>query len=109
MPTDDIMNYAPTLSQELQANKGDKAFDFVYDMFYNLPTGEAVKKDVLLVFDGESSTSAGTYKAWKTKATIILEHFDTVAEKIFFSIKINEIVRGTASVSEGTPSFTPAE
>lgn len=44
IPTTDIKYYKPSLAQELQANKGDAAFDYLYDMFFNLPTGEDVKK-----------------------------------------------------------------
>ena len=43
MPTTEIINYKPELAQELQCNKGDAAFDFLYNMFFNLPTGEDVK------------------------------------------------------------------
>ena len=34
MPTTDIDYYKPAIEQELQTNKGDKAFDYVYDMLY---------------------------------------------------------------------------
>ena len=56
MATTDITYYKPELAQELQANKGDSAFDYLYEMFYNLPTGEAVKKNLLIVFDGNEGT-----------------------------------------------------
>ena len=59
MKTTDITSYKPELSQELQSNKGDAAFDYLYDMFFNLPTGEDVKKDLLIVFDGNKGTDAG--------------------------------------------------
>lgn len=56
MPEVDVLHYKPELSQELQCNKGDKAFDFLYDMFYSLPTGENVKKNLLIVFAGNIGT-----------------------------------------------------
>ena len=72
IPTTDIKYYKPSLAQELQANKGDAAFDYLYDMFFNLPTGEDVKKDLLIVFDGNiGSEETPKFKAWKTKATLI--------------------------------------
>ena len=40
MPTTDVQYYKPELSQELQSNKGDPAFDYLYEMFLDLPTGE---------------------------------------------------------------------
>lgn len=109
MATTDITSYKPSLAQELQANKGDAAFDYLYDMFYELPTGENVKKNLLIVFDGNSGTDdAPVFKAWNTQATLTLDHFDSVAEKIYFNFAINSIERGTATVADGTPTFTKA-
>lgn len=107
MPTDDVTYYKPTLPQELQANKGDEAFDFLYDMFYNLPTGEEIKKTVLIVFAGNIGTAdEHKFKAWKTNSSIILKDFNTVEEKILFDININSINRGTATVTAGKPVFS---
>lgn len=107
MPETDITHYKPELAQELQCNKGDPAFDYLYDMFFNLPTGEAVKKNLLIVFDGNNGTEeAPKFNAWNTTSTLILDHFDTVAEKIYFKFSINSIERGTATVLEGVPTFT---
>lgn len=105
MPTDDVTYYKPTLSQELQANAGDECFDFLYSMFYNLPTGEEIKKQVLIVFAGATSP----YNAWQCEASIILKDFNTVDEKILFDININSITKGTATVTDGVPVFTEAE
>ena len=107
MKTTDITSYNPALSQELQCNKGDAAFDYLYDMFFNLPTGEDVKKNLLIVFDGNQGTEEDPkFRAWNTKSTLILDHFDSVAEKIYFKFNINSIVRGTATVTAGKPTFT---
>jgi hypothetical protein len=107
MKTTEIMSYSPALAQELQCNKGDAAFDYLYDMFYNLPTGEDVKKNLLIVFDGNNGTEdAPVFKAWNTQATLTLDHFDSVAEKIYFNFAINSIARGTATVTGGKPTFT---
>lgn len=109
MKTTDITSYSPSLSQELQSNKGDPAFDYLYDMLYNLPTGENVKKNMLLVFDGNTGTEdAPVFKAWNTQVTLTVDHFDTVAEKIYFNIAINSIERGTATVTDGKPVYTKA-
>ena len=109
MPTTDVTHYEPSLAQELQCNKGDDAFDYLYDMFFNCPTGEDVKKELLIVFAGNVGTSQSpSYNAWDTESTLILDHFDSVAEKIYFSFNINKITRGTATVSDGVPSFSAA-
>ena len=109
MPTDDITYYKPSLPQELQCNKGDAAFDFLYDMFYTLPTGEAIKKPVLIVFAGATTSGTPevtTYKAWNCNASIILKDFNTVDEKIIFDININSIAKGTVVLTAGVPTFT---
>lgn len=108
MATTDVTRYAPSLAQELQSNKGDEAFDYLYNMFFNLPTGEDVKKKLLVVFAGNVGTAdAPKFKAWDTVSTLILDHFDSVAEKIYFSFNITTITRGEVTVSNGTPTFTP--
>lgn len=107
MTTTDITSYKPELAQELQSNKGAPAFDYLYDMFYNLPTGEEVKKTLLVVFAGNIGTQeAPKFKAWKTTSTLILDHFDSVAEKIYFKFIIVKIERGTCTVVDGEPTFT---
>lgn len=110
MQTTDIIAYKPELAQELQANKGDAAFDFIYDAFYTLPTGEGVKKEALIVFAGNvGEENTPKFKAWKCGVTLILEHFDTVAEKIYFKLAINSIERGTCTVADGVPTYTKTE
>ena len=109
MPSTDITNYKPEISQELQCNKGDPAFDYIYAMFYNLPTGEDVKIPALFVFDGDVGTEdAPEFRAWNTTSTITPEHFDSVAEKIYFKLNINSIERGTVKVTDGKPVYTKA-
>lgn len=114
MPTTDVTSYKPALNQELQTNKGDVAFDYVYDMFYNLPTGEAVKKELLIIFDGPTKKTGPDdegveeFKAWDCITTMTLDHFDSVAEKIYFNFSINKINRGVATVTNGEPKFTEA-
>lgn len=107
-PTDDVTYYKPTLPQELAAYKGDSAFDYLYDMFYNLPTGTDVQRDVLIVFAGNSGTKeAPSFKAWKNKATIVLKDFNTVDEKILFDINFGgNIEKGTVTLTNGAPTFT---
>ncbi len=105
MPTDDVNYYKPRLPQELQTNAGDDAFDYIYDKFYDLPTGEDIKEDVLIVFAGASSP----YKAWRSTATLILKDLNTVDEKILFDLNFGgTVTKGTATVDAdtGVPTFT---
>lgn len=106
MPTDDVTYYKPTLPQELQTNAGDASFDFIYGMFKSLPTGEDIKKEVLLVFAGASSP----FDAWLTNSSVILKDLNSVDEKILFDLNINSITQGTVVIDAdtGVPTFTPA-
>lgn len=109
MATEEVMSYQPTLDQELQSNKGDAAFDYLYEMFKSLPTGEDVKKNLLIVFAGaEDVDGVETFDAWNCTSTLTLDHFDSVAEKIYFSFSISKIERGTATVTAGVPTFKAA-
>lgn len=110
MATTDITGYKPSIAQELQTNKGDTAFDYIYDMFINLPTGEDVKKELLIVFDGATENVSGDeeFRAWDCVATLTLDHFDSVAEKIYFNFSINKKTVGTCTVADGVPTFVAA-
>ena len=75
-------------------------------MFKDRPTGEDIKKEVLIVFAGKSSP----FDAWKTNSSVILKDLNTVDEKIMFDININKIEDGTATVDgTGKPTFTPTD
>lgn len=107
MTETDVTSYKPELPQELQTNKDDEAFDYIYAKFYNLPTGEEVRENLLIVFAGNIGTEEEPkYNAWNTNSTLILEHLDTVAQKIYFKFAINKIERGTVTITDKKPVFT---
>lgn len=103
MPTDDVTYYKPTLPQELQTNAGDASFDYIYAMFKVLPTGEDIKKEILICFAGASSP----VDAWLTNSSVILKDLNSVDEKILFDININKITNGTVTFDDttGAPEF----
>lgn len=104
MPTDDVTYYKPTLPQELQTNAGDASFDYIYNMFKARPTGEDIKKEVLICFAGATSP----VDAWLTNSSVILKDLNSVDEKILFDLNINKITDGTVTFNEetGAPTFT---
>lgn len=106
MPTDDVTYYKPTLPQELQTNAGDASFDYIYAMFKALPTGEDIKKEILICFAGATTP----VDAWLTNSSVILKDLNSVDEKILFDININKITDGTVAFDEqtGAPTFTAA-
>lgn len=101
-PTTELKKYAPSMAQELVTNVGDPAFDFIYEMLKNRAAGENAKKEFLLVFAGKTSP----YDAWDCPScTVVIDKLNTVDQKISFSLNFGPIVDGTATVSEGAPTF----
>lgn len=107
-PTDEIKSYKPSIAQELATLKGEKVFDYLYNMLYMLPTGEAAKRKVLNVFAGNIGTAElPKFKAWQVASSCILKNLNTVDEKILFDLNFGgNIDRGTAVVADGVPTFT---
>ena len=67
-------------------------------------------KELYNVATGNIGTEeAPKFNAWNTNSTLILEHLDTVAQKIYFKLTINKIERGTVTLTDGKPVFTVAE
>ena len=88
---------------DLTLNANVVTSDFIED---EMPTDDITyyKQDVLIVFAGASSP----YKAWRSTATMVLKDLNTVDEKILFDLNFGgTISRGTATVTDGVPEFTP--
>lgn len=104
IPRDFVDKYKPTMAQEIAAIEGDPAFDALFQMSYDLPTGTDAVKDFLLVFPVEKST--GSYMAWKVESTIILKNQNSVDKKILFDINFaGDIKRGVVSIIDEVPTF----
>ena len=91
----------PELPQEIACYEGNPIYDFMFDQFYNMPTGSDVKVPFLMCFGGSGK------KAWRCMATITSKVLNTVNGKITFSIKLGgDIEKGTYTISDGVPTFT---
>lgn len=98
----EIKSNKPELPQEIALYEGNPMYDFMFEQFFYLPTGSACKVPFLLCFGGT------TKKAWQGMATITSKTLNTVDGKITFSIKMGgDIQRGTYTISDGVPTFTP--
>lgn len=90
----------PELPQEIACYEGNAIYDFMFDQFYNMPTGADVKVPFLMCFGGSEK------KAWRCMATITSKVLNTVEGKITFSIKLGgDIEKGTYKIETGTPTF----
>ena len=104
-PVTDITHYEPELPQEIVMNAGNPMYEFIYEMFYNLPAGNEAKVPCLICFPPNGK---GEKKAWKvTETTLELGEMNTVDRKISFTLKFGgDIQRGTYTVDGGKPTFT---
>lgn len=100
----EINSNKPELPQEIACYEGNPIYDFMFEQFFNMPTGSDVKVPFLMCFGGS------TKKAWRCMATITSKVLNTVEGKITFTIKMGgDIEKGTYSISDGSPTFTKAE
>lgn len=107
LPSTEIDHYAPELPQEIVMNAGNPMYEFIFDLFYNLPTGEAAKVPCLICFPPNAENEQ---KAWLIQDTVlVLGNMNTVDRKISFTLHFGgNISRGTYTIASGVPTFTPA-
>jgi hypothetical protein len=99
----EINSNKPELPQEIALYEGNPMYDFMAAEFYSMPTGADTKVPFLICFGGT------TKKAWRGMATITSKVLDTVAGKITFSMKIGgDVEKGTYTIEDGVPTFSPA-
>lgn len=103
-PVEEVDHYEPELPQEIALYEGNPMYDFIAQMFYDLPVGSAAKVPALICFAGTGK------KAWMVPDNVIqLGELNTVDGKLSFTLKLGgDIQKGTYTVSEGVPTFTPA-
>lgn len=100
-PATIITGYQPELPLDLSTYEGDPAFDFIYEMFFDLPVGSEATVPLLFCFGGTDK------RAWRNQsATLQLGELSTVDKKISFSSKLGgTIEKGTYSIADGVPTF----
>ena len=90
----------PELPQEIACYEGNPIYDFMFEQFFNMPTGSDVKVPFLMCFGGSEK------KAWRCMATITSKVLNTDEGKITFSIKLGGYIeKGTYKIETGTPTF----
>ncbi|MDD7511054.1 MAG: hypothetical protein PUK21_01530 [Peptostreptococcaceae bacterium] len=107
--TTELEGYKPSIDgMPLTMYKGEPDFDFVWQKFYNLATGAAAKVEAMVVFIFDESE--GSYKAWQTEATLTIDSMDAVEGTITFDLPFGgNVIKGTAKLESGNPTFTKTE
>ena len=105
-PTTELSKYAPSIEQPLKMIKGEPDFEFIWDKFFSLSTGEDAKAEYMIVFMFDKNES-GAYRAWKGSSIISCNEMNAVDSEISFDLAFGGTVdKGTAAVVSGTPTFT---
>lgn len=114
-PTDEVERYKVSFDGEYVAYKDDPIFDYLDELRQSRATGTDAITDVLLVYKydstGEGANTA--YAAEKSEATITIGEFGGEGgggkAHINYSVSLNGTpTRGTCTITNGTPTFTPA-
>ena len=108
MPETVLKYYKPSISQNLVMFKDEPIFEELFDMWYNLATDDDAKRDVMIVymFDGDNVDG---YKAWSiADSTIVFDEMACTDNTLNFNINFGGVIDlGTATITDGHPTFTP--
>ena len=107
-PSELVKNYKISLAQDLVMIQGQDDFEYFFDKFYNLPVVPEVKAKAMIVFMFKGDKTSG-YKAWETMANIMYNNMNGVDGKINFTLNFGDVILGTATMADGTPTFRKAE
>lgn len=107
-PEELLKNYKISLAQDLVMIQGQDDFEYFFDKFYNLPVAPEVKAKAMIVFMFKGDKTSG-YKAWETTANVKFDNMNGVDGKINFTLNFGDVILGTATMADGTPTFRKAE
>lgn len=107
-PEELLKNYKISLAQDLVMIQGQDDFEYFFDKFYKLPVAPEVKAKAMIVFMFKGDKTSG-YKAWETMANIMYNNMNGVDGKINFTLNFGDVILGTATMADGTPTFRKAE
>lgn len=108
--TNTLDSYQIAFDGEMKCAKGDAVFDYIDDLRYNVAVGDDAVSEVVLV-DTWNTKTAGSYRAEKFNCTVSINSYGGDGGQIptiSFNIGINgDPIKGTATIQEGTCTFTP--
>ena len=109
VPTTILDRYKPSLSQPLTMIKGEEDYEYFFEKFYEQATGGDAETEICIVFFNAETSTTGTYEAWKAPCLLVFDNMNPVEGTITCNINLNAgITLGSATVSQGELTFTPA-
>lgn len=105
----EIASYAPSMEQEIKITKDNPIYDFMLAYMREMPTGNAAKVPVMVVYPDKTTGAPTEADVWDD-AIIAPGTINTVDGKLTFTLNFNgEVTRGTvAGIGTETVTFTPA-
>ena len=107
-PTTELINYKPEIEQPLKMIKGEDDFDYFWDIFYDMKTGQDCKTHALVVFmfDCTEVSSTPYYKAWKTDCSVVMNEMNANDSELNFNVNFaGTVAKGYATVTDGVPTW----
>lgn len=107
-PTINIDTYGVSMDQEQYCYVGDEVFDYIDNLRITRATGDDTRTHYLNVYKYNVSNNA--YKAEMGDCTITINSIGGAGNekpRIGYTINMEDNTIGTATISEGVPTFTP--
>ena len=110
-PTTELKEYKPEIEQPLKMIKDEDDFEYFFDMFYNMKTGEEAKTTAIVAFMFDvTETGTGTvtkhYKAWKVPVTVVFNELNATDSELNFNLNFGgTVAKGYVTMSDGVPTW----
>lgn len=105
-----IDRYAPTMDGTMTTYKGEPIFEFVDSLRRERAIGADAETDILLVYMYTAEDGSSSFEAEKQHVSVQIDEFGGEAGgslPLNFTVNfMGDPVKGTASISNGTVSFT---
>lgn len=105
--TTELKDYKPSIDQPLTMYENEPDYQYVFDKFYELKTGNEAHSEVLVAFM-QTAVGERQFKAWKSDCIIVVNDLDGVGSVINFNIQFGGTTKkGIATISGVAPDVVP--
>lgn len=110
--TTELTAYKPEIEQPLKMIKDEDDFEFFWNLFYEMKTGEEAKTEAIVAFIFDvTETGTGTvvkhYKAWKVPVTVVFNEMNANDSELNFNLNFGgTVAKGYVKLDETTGAPT---
>lgn len=106
--SNEIINYAPTMEQEIVLDSENEIYKFMLDFMRSMPTGSDANVPIMIAYPDSDTAKTTEADVWDD-AVISPGTINTIDGKLTFTLNLNGAVTpGTVAISGGTATFSPA-